>query len=60
MNVVIYLLALTLSATDGHEIARKAVAGPFKDVAACSTAQQKTGTQAPKDGVITVYSCAVR
>lgn len=58
MHVLIYLMVLTLSATDGHEVSRKVENGPYRSVELCSQDQQKTGTQQPKDGLITVHVCA--
>lgn len=56
MHVIVYLFALTLSATDGHEIERKVMAGPM-EIQACELAQVKTGIQHVVDGQITVYQC---
>jgi hypothetical protein len=53
------LLAITISATDGHEIQRVPKGQPFDTLEACSAEQIKTGIQHPADGTIVVYDCAV-
>lgn len=57
--IVLFLMAITMDSHTGEQLSATTMGAPFDSVEACSAAQQKTGTQQPKDGKITVYQCGL-
>lgn len=58
MNVVFFVMAITLNIFSGDELSRTVQAGPFKTELECEQAQFPTGFQKPDGaGRIVVYNC---